>query len=299
MRELVESLTGGKEPNQTVNPDEVVSVGAAIQAGVLGGEVKGVVLLDVTPLSLGIETMGGVMTKLVERNTTIPTRKTEVFSTAEDGQTAVDIHVLQGERPMARDNMTLGRFRLEGVPPAPRGVPQVEVSFDIDANGIVNVSAKDLATGKEQKITITASTNLSSDEVESLVREAGQHAEDDRRRLEEAELRNTGDSLAYQTEKLVKDNADDISDPDKEAAEKAIADVREALDGEGLDELRSAVTALQAASQQLGEQMHAAAAAAAAASSDDEAADGAETAGAGDDADDEVVDAEFKAADEK
>jgi molecular chaperone DnaK len=192
---------------------------------------------------------------------------------------------------------------LEGVPPAPRGVPQVEVSFDIDANGIVNVSAKDLATGKEQKITITASTNLSSDEVESLVREAGQHAEDDRRRLEEAELRNTGDSLAYQTEKLVKDNADDISDPDKEAAEKAIADVREALDGEDLDELRSAVTALQAASQQLGEQMHAAAAAAAAASSDDEAADGAETDGAGDDAgddaDDEVVDAEFKAADEK
>ncbi len=296
IQELVKRLTG-KDPNQGVNADEVVAVGAAIQAGVLAGDVEDVVLLDVTPLSLGVETLGGVMTKLIERNTTIPTSKSEIFSTAEDGQTAVDIHVLQGERPMARDNMTLGRFRLEGVPPAPRGVPQVEVSFDIDANGIVNVSAKDLATGKEQKIAITASTNLSSEEVESLVREAGQHAEDDRRRLEEAELRNTGDSLAYQTEKLVADNTDKISEPDKEAAEKAIADLREALDGEDLDALRSAVAALQAASQQLGEQIHAAAAAAAESDDDAGAEDGAESDDAA--ADDEVVDAEFKAVDEK
>src|SRR4029077_15380267 len=176
VQELVRQITGGKEPNQTVNPDEVVAVGAAIQAGVLGGEVKGVVLLDVTPLSLGIETMGGVMTKLVERNTTIPTRKSEVFSTADDNQTAVDIYVFQGERPMARDNKLLGNFRLDGIPSAPRGVPKVEVTFDIDANGILNVTARDQTTGKEQKITITASTNLSKDDIERLVREAEGHA---------------------------------------------------------------------------------------------------------------------------
>ena len=183
VQELVRKVTGGKEPNKGVNPDEVVSVGAAIQGGVLAGEVKDVLLLDVTPLSLGVETLGGVMTKLIERNTTIPVKKTEVFSTAEDSQTAVDIHVLQGERAMAKDNMTLGRFRLDGIPPAPRGIPQVEVTFDIDANGIINVAAKDKATGKEQKVTITASTNLNKNEIDRMVKEAAQHkAEDDERK---------------------------------------------------------------------------------------------------------------------
>src|SRR5271154_401333 len=197
VQDLVKSLTGGKEPNQSVNPDEVVAVGAAIQAGVIGGEVKGVVLLDVTPLSLGIETMGGVFTKLVERNTTIPTRKSEVFSTADDSQTAVDIYVFQGERPMARDNKLLGNFRLDGIPPAPRGVPKVEVTFDIDANGIMNVTARDQSTGKEQRITITASTNMTKDDIERLVREAENNAAEDRRRKEEADRRNEADSMCY------------------------------------------------------------------------------------------------------
>ncbi|PWT94767.1 MAG: molecular chaperone DnaK, partial [Candidatus Melainabacteria bacterium] len=205
VQELVKSLTGGKEPNQSVNPDEVVAVGAAIQAGVLGGEVKGVVLLDVTPLSLGIETMGGVMTRLVERNTTIPTRKSEVFSTADDNQTAVDIYVFQGERPMARDNKLLGNFRLDGIPPAPRGGPKVEVTFDIDANGIMNVTARDQSTGKEQKITITASTNLSKDDIDRLVREAELHAQEDRRRKEDADIRNEADSICYSVERHIRD----------------------------------------------------------------------------------------------
>ena len=202
VQDLVRSLTN-KEPHKGVNPDEVVAVGAAIQAGVLGGEVKDVLLLDVTPLSLGLETLGAVMTVLIERNTTIPVKKTEVFSTAEDNQTAVDIHVLQGERPMAADNMSLGRFRLEGIPPAPRGLPQVEVTFDIDANGIINVAAKDKATGKEQQVTITASTNLNKDEIEQMVQQAREHEADDRQRRELIEARNTADSLAYQTEKTL------------------------------------------------------------------------------------------------
>jgi molecular chaperone DnaK len=205
VQELVKSLTGGKEPNQSVNPDEVVAVGAAVQAGVLGGEVKGVVLLDVTPLSLGIETMGGVFTKLVERNTTIPTRKSEVFSTAEDTQTAVDIYVFQGERPMARDNKLLGNFRLDGIPPAPRGVPKVEVTFDIDANGILNVTARDQTTGKEQKITITASTNLTKEDIERMVKEAESHAAEDRRRKQDADVRNEADSLCYAVERQVRE----------------------------------------------------------------------------------------------
>src|SRR5579863_7328107 len=205
--ELVRKLTG-KEPNQTVNPDEVVAVGAAIQAGVLAGEVRDVVLLDVTPLSLGLETLGGVNTRLIERNTTIPTRKTQVFTTAEDGQTSVDIHVLQGEREMAQDNKTLGRFRLEGIPAAPRGVPQIEVTFNIDANGIVNVSAKDLGTGKEQKITITASSGLSKDEVERMMKEAESHADEDKKRRDEIETRNRADQAVYGAERMIKDSGD-------------------------------------------------------------------------------------------
>ena len=287
---LVRELTG-KEPNQGVNPDEVVAIGAAIQGGVLAGEVEDVVLLDVTPLSLGVETLGGVLTALIPRNTTIPTSKSEIFSTADDGQTAVDIHVLQGERPMARDNTTLGRFRLEGIPSAPRGVPQIEVTFDIDANGIVNVSAKDLATAKEQRITITASTNLSDEQVDALVQEAEQHAAEDRRQLEEAELRNNADSLAYQTERLISENGDKIEADDRQAAERAIADVRAALEGEDLEAIRSAVAVLQTAAQKLGEQMYQAA----------PGADGAEAPPSADEAaaDDDVVDAEFEAADEK
>ena len=286
--DLVTRLSG-KEPDRSVNPDEVVAVGAAIQGGVLAGEVDDVVLLDVTPLSLGVETLGGVMTTLIERNTTIPTGKSEIFSTAEDGQTAVDIHVLQGERPMARDNTTLGRFRLEGLPSAPRGVPQVEVTFDLDANGIVNVSAKDLATGKEQRITITASTNLSSDQVEALVKEAEENAEADRQAVDAIETRNNADSLAYQTERLIKDNGEKLNAEDCAAAEQAIEDVREALKGEDLDKLRSAVAVLQTASQKLGEQLYAAQQAA----GDGAAADGPRPSS---DAED-VVDAEFETSD--
>ena len=286
--DLVTRLSG-KEPDQSVNPDEVVAVGAAIQGGVLAGEVDDVVLLDVTPLSLGVETLGGVMTALIERNTTIPTSKSEIFSTAEDGQTAVDIHVLQGERPMARDNTTLGRFRLEGIPAAPRGVPQVEVTFDLDANGIVNVSAKDLATGKEQRITITASTNLSREQVEALVQEAEENAESDRQALESIETRNAADSLAYQTERLIKDNGEKLNAEDSAAAEQAIEDVREALKGEDLDKIRSSVAVLQTASQKLGEQLYAAQQA---------QGDGAPADGPPPSADaDDVVDAEFKTSD--
>ena len=286
--DLVTRLSG-KEPDQSVNPDEVVAVGAAIQGGVLAGEVDDVVLLDVTPLSLGVETLGGVMTSLIERNTTIPTSKSEIFSTAEDGQTAVDIHVLQGERPMARDNTTLGRFRLEGIPAAPRGVPQVEVTFDLDANGIVNVSAKDLATGKEQRITITASTNLSREQVEALVKEAEENAETDREALEAIETRNAADSLAYQTERLIKDNGDKLNADDCAAAEQAIEEVREALKGEDLDKIRSTVAVLETAAQKLGEQLYAAQQA----QGDGAAADGPQPQT---DADD-VVDAEFKTSD--
>jgi molecular chaperone DnaK len=229
VQELVKSLSGGKEPNQSVNPDEVVAVGAAIQAGVLGGEVKGIVLLDVTPLSLGIETMGGVMTKLVERNTTIPTRKSEVFSTADDNQTAVDIYVFQGERPMARDNKLLGNFRLDGIPSAPRGVPKVEVTFDIDANGIMNVTARDQTTGKEQKITITASTNLNKDDIERMVREAESHAQEDRKRKEAADHRNEADNLCYSVERQIRDAGDKVSAGTKSRAEMLVGELRQKL----------------------------------------------------------------------
>jgi len=282
IQELVRRLTG-KEPHRGVNPDEVVAVGAAIQAGVLGGEVKDVVLLDVTPLSLGIETLGGVMTKLIERNTTIPTRKSEIFTTAADGQTSVEIHVLQGERPMARDNRTLGRFRLDGIPPAPRGVPQIEVTFDIDANGIVNVSARDRGTGKEQRVTITASTQLSREEVERLVREAEAHAEEDRRRREEAETRNQADSLVYQTEKNLKEIGDKISADEKSRVERALNELKEALKGTDTGRIKKAMEELQQASYRMAEELY------------KQRAAGPETgpqAGAG--PKDDVVDAEFK-----
>ncbi|GGH17485.1 molecular chaperone DnaK [Silvibacterium dinghuense] len=224
---LVRRLTGGKEPNESVNPDEVVAIGAAIQAGVLAGEVKGVVLLDVTPLSVGLETLGGVMTKLIERNTTIPARKSEVFSTADDNQTAVDVHVLQGERELARDNRTLGNFRLEGIRPGPRGTPQVEVSFDIDANGILTVTAKDKDTGKEQKVTISGSTQLSKDEIDRMVADAQQHSEEDKRRREEVEVRNTADATAYQVEKQIQDLGDKAPQNEKARAEELIHSVRQ------------------------------------------------------------------------
>jgi molecular chaperone DnaK len=248
--DLVRKLTG-KEPNRSVNPDEVVAIGAAIQAGVLGGDVKDVVLLDVTPLSLGVETLGGVMTRLIERNTTIPTRKSEIFSTAADGQTAVDIPRVAGERELAADNMTLGRFRLEGMPPAPRGVPQIEVTFDIDANGILNVSARDKATGKEQRITITASTNLSKDEIERMVRDAELHAAEDKRRRELIELKNQSDSLAYQSEKSLNELGDKVDPALKSRIEGLIKDLREAISQENESRMRSISSELQQAMYQV------------------------------------------------
>ena len=232
---LVRRLTGGKEPNQTVNPDEVVAIGAAIQAGVLAGEVKDVVLLDVTPLSLGVETLGGVMTKLIERNTTIPARRSEIFSTAEDNQNAVDVHVLQGERELARDNRTLGHFRLEGIAPAPRGLPQIEVSFDIDANGILTASAQDKATGKEQRITITGSTQLPKDEVERMVTDAQSHADEDRRRREEVDARNQADSVAYQVERQIGELGDRAPANERARAEALISEVREMVKNNSTD----------------------------------------------------------------
>ena len=303
VQELIKDLTG-KEPDRSVNPDEVVGIGAAIQAGVITGDVRDVVLLDVTPLSLGVETLGNVMTALIQRNTTIPTSKTEIFSTAEDGQTAVDIHVLQGERPMAPDNMTLGRFRLEGIPPAPRGVPQIEVNFDLDVNGIVNVKAKDLGTGKEQKITITASTNLSDDEVEALVKEAETHADEDSGRRELVELRNAADSMAYQTERMIGENTDKISDADKLKLEDAIGRIRELLKDEEtvIDPLKQAVSELDQLRMSVGEQIYQAQDAPTVDGAEDgevtedgEEADAAEAV----DGDEDVVDAEFSASDEK
>jgi molecular chaperone DnaK len=241
----------GKEPHKGVNPDEVVAIGAAVQAGILSGDVKDVLLLDVTPLSLGVETLGGVMTKLIERNTTIPTKKAEVFSTAADSQTSVEIHVLQGEREMARDNRTLGRFTLVGIPSAPRGVPQVEVTFDIDANGILNVSARDKATGKTQNITITASSGLAKDEVERMVRDAEAHAEEDKQRREAADLRNQADTMAYQVEKLVAENRAKLGDAQAKEAEEAVAATRQACLGEDAGAIKSALERVTNVSHQL------------------------------------------------
>ncbi len=256
VQELVRSLTN-KEPHKGVNPDEVVAIGAAIQAGVLGGEVKDVLLLDVTPLSLGVETLGGVMTTIIERNTTIPVRRSQIFSTAEDNQTAVDIHILQGERPMAADNMSLGRFRLEGIPPAPRGIPQIEVTFDIDANGILNVTARDKATGKEQKVTITASTNLSKSEVERMIEEARRHEAEDRRRRELAEARNTADNLIYQTEKALRELGDKLPSHERSNIEDKIKELREAMKGEDINLIQRRSEELQNAFHAISQQMYA------------------------------------------
>ena len=286
VQDRVKELTG-KEPHRGVNPDEVVAVGAAIQAGVLEGDVKDVLLLDVTPLTLGIETKGGVMTRLIERNTTIPTRKSEVFSTAEDNQPSVEIHVLQGEREMASGNKSLGKFQLTGIPPAPRGVPQVEVAFDIDANGILSVSAKDLGTGKEQKIEIKAGSGLSEDEISKMVSDAESHADDDRKARELAEARNAGENLAYQSERQLTELADQVDDASKKEIEDAIAAVREVLEGDDKDELVARTEALQQAFHQVSEKVYQQA-------QEKQAAEGgdAEDGAAPKSDDDEIVDAE-------
>ena len=255
--ELVQTMTG-KEPNKSVNPDEVVAVGAAVQAGVLRGEVKDILLLDVTPLSLGIETKGGVMTKMIERNTTIPTRRTEVYTTAEDNQPSVEIHVLQGEREMSQFNKTLGKFQLVDIPPAPRGVPQIEVTFDIDANGIVHVSAKDRATGKEQSITITGQSSLDKDKIDQMIADAEAHANEDRERKEEAETRNTADSMIYQTEKMINDNAEKLGEEEKTDIEEKIATLKTSLEGDAMDleSVKNAMEELTIASQGFAQRLY-------------------------------------------
>ncbi len=283
--ELVQSMTG-KEPNKTVNPDEVVAVGASVQAGVLRGDVKDVLLLDVTPLSLGIETKGGVMTRLIERNTTIPTKRTEVFTTAEDMQPSVEIHVLQGEREMASYNKTLGKFQLVDLPPAPRGVPQIEVTFDIDANGIVHVSAKDRATNKEQSMTITGQSTLDKNDIDQMVKDAEAHAEEDKARREEAEIRNNADSLVYQTEKVLRDQGENVSSEEKAAVEGPLAELKSALEGSDIGAIKEATEKLMASSQEFSQKLYEAAAR-------DNAAGTSASGSADGSADDDIVDAEI------
>ena len=289
VQQLAETMTG-KKPNMSVNPDEVVAIGAAVQGGVLAGDVEGILLLDVTPLSLGVETMGGVMTKMIDRNTTIPTRKTEIYSTAADNQTSVEIHVLQGERQMANDNKTLGRFQLTGIPAARRGVPQIEVTFDIDANGIVNVSAKDLGTGKEQQITISGSTALSDDEVDRMVKDAEAHADEDAKRKEEIEARNNCDSLVNATETTLNELGDKVPADSKSTVEAAIADAKTALEGTDIDAIKAATEKLQQASYKLAEVAY---------SNQDAAAAGAGAAGAAPQQDDGPIEADYEVVDDK
>ena len=282
----------GKEPYKGINPDECVAIGAALQAGVLGGEVKGLLLLDVTPLSLGIETMGGVSTKVIERNTTIPTKKSQIFSTAADGQTSVEVHVLQGEREFARDNKTLGVFHLDGIPAAPRGVPQIEVTFDIDANGIVSVSAKDLGTGKEQKITITSNTNMSKDDIDKAVKEAEQYAAEDKKRREEVDVRNAADQMVYQSEKTLSDAGDKVSEEEKKPVQEKIDALKEALKGEDVDKIKAAQEELQKSLFAIAEKLYANAA--------PQGAEGADAAGAQPGPDgNNVYEADYKDVDEK
>ena len=291
VQEMVKELFG-KEPNKSVNPDEVVAIGAAVQAGVLSGEKTDILLLDVTPLSLGIETLGGVFTKLIERNTTIPTRKSEIFSTASDNQTSVEVHVLQGERPMASDNRTLGKFHLVGIPPAPRGVPQVEVAFDIDANGIVNVSAKDMGTGREQKITITASSGLSKDEIDRMMKDAESHSADDARKREEIEARNRLDGLVYQMEKTLADNREKVGAVASDV-ESAIAEAKKALAEGGVERLNDAFNQLQTASHKLAEALYQQAPPPGSEPSGDQASAAGASSSGGGSGDDNVIDAEY------
>jgi molecular chaperone DnaK len=302
IQELVKEYIG-KEPNKGVNPDEVVAVGAGIQAGVLKGDVKDVVLLDVTPLSLGIETLGGVMTRLIERNTTIPTKKSEIFTTAADNQTSVDIHVLQGEREMARDNKTIGRFRLDGIPPSPRGIPQIEVTFDIDANGIVNVSAKDTATGKEQKITITATSHLSDDEIDRMVKEAKEHADEDKKNRELIDAKNSADTLIYSTEKLIKDMGDKIPADMKTRIDEQVKVLRKAVDSNNAEEIKRETEELQKIQNELSQRLYAQSGAGAGqeAGAGAQGQQGTQSGGqqSGDNGDEDVIDAEFEAKDDK